>query len=52
VFNRLTGFRYRELIPHKFMPPDKLGIFDMPGVHKGMEIDWSKLALFPATHAR
>jgi hypothetical protein len=25
--------------PHKFKPPDKLGIFDMPGVHKSLERD-------------
>jgi hypothetical protein len=43
MFNTLTGFTYRGLAPHKpfglelraerFTPPDKLGIFDMPGVH-------------------
>ena len=58
MFNTLTGFTYRGLpclaiafgeggSPHEFTPPDRVGIFDMPGVHKCVEQD----AVTRAAHA-
>ena len=44
---RLAGPPEAGEAPHKFTPPDKFGIFDMPGVHKLIE----RSAYVPAHHS-